>query len=122
LGKLRWLIAASASSTEHSFHCNFPEAAIYIQKRELDFALQQHGNPSYNHSLLQKLHLLPNIVWMNDDKGLISEEISFEVTGGHSPYHQSFLIRSGRETVFYGAENLPPEVLPENACRSQNGS
>lgn len=94
-------------SSEHSFHCNFPDANIYIQQRELDFALQQHTNPSYNHSLLEKLHLLPNIVWMNEDKGQITDEISFEVTGGHSPYHQSFWIRSGGEIAFYGADNLP---------------
>lgn len=94
-------------SSEHSFHCNFPDAAIYIQKRELDFALQQQGNPSFNHSLLAKLHLLPNIIWMNEDKGQITDELSFEVTGGHSPYHQSFWIRSGGETAFYGGDNLP---------------
>ncbi|WP_127126221.1 MBL fold metallo-hydrolase [Pseudoflavitalea rhizosphaerae] len=92
---------------EHSFHCNFPAAQIYIQQRELDFALQQHQNPSYNIPLLEKLHLLPNIVWMNDDKGQITDEISFEVTGGHSPFHQSFRIRANGETAFYGADNLP---------------
>lgn len=91
----------------HAFHCNFPDATIYIQKRELDFALQQKENPSYNHHLLEKLHLLPNIVWMNEDNGKISDEISFEVTGGHSPFHQSFWIRVNGETVFYGADNLP---------------
>lgn len=92
---------------EHSFHCNFPEAKIYIQQRELDFALQQHSNPSYNIPLLEKLHLLPNIVWMNDNKGWITDEIAYEVTGGHSPFHQSFWIRANGQTAFYGADNLP---------------
>lgn len=91
----------------HSFHCNFPAATIYIQQREYDFALQQHDNPSYNLPLLEKLPLLPNIVWMNSNNGQLTDEIFFEVTGGHSPFHQSFWISSEDKTVFYGADNLP---------------
>lgn len=92
---------------EHSFHCNFADATIYIQQRELDFALQQKDNPSYNLHMLEKLHLLPNIVWMQEDRGQITEQVSFEVTGGHSPFHQSFRIDEGGKTAFYGADNLP---------------
>ncbi|MGN6416899.1 MAG: MBL fold metallo-hydrolase [Pseudobacter sp.] len=93
--------------TEHSFQCNFPGATIYIQQRELDFALQQKDNPSYNLPMLEKLHLLPNIVWMQEDSGKITDQVSFEVTGGHSPFHQSFRIEEGGKTAFYGADNLP---------------
>lgn len=93
--------------SEHSFHCNFPDATIYIQQRELDFALQQKENPSYNLHMLEKLHLLSNVVWMNEDRGQITDQVSFEVTGGHSPYHQSFRIDAGGRTAYYGADNLP---------------
>jgi glyoxylase-like metal-dependent hydrolase (beta-lactamase superfamily II) len=91
----------------HSIHCNFPDASIYIQQRELDFALQQHDNPSFHIPLLEKLHLLPNINWLQDDKGQITDEITYEVAGGHTPFHQSVWIRSNGNTAFYGADNLP---------------
>jgi hypothetical protein len=46
---------------------------------------------------------------MNDDKGKISDEISFEVVGGHTPYLQVFWITENGETAFYGSDNLPQE-------------
>jgi len=86
---------------------NFPKAQIFLQERELEFALQQTNAPAYNNILLEKLSKLPNKVLMNDDEGLVTNEIAFEVTGGHSPFHQVFWIREADEIAFYGADNLP---------------
>ncbi|MDM8173546.1 MULTISPECIES: MBL fold metallo-hydrolase [Olivibacter] len=86
---------------------NFPEAEIFLQKRELAFALEQKDVPSYNPRLLEKLAELPNLIFMEDDEGMISNEISYQVTGGHSPFHQVFWIREQKQTAFYGADNLP---------------
>lgn len=86
---------------------NFPEAEIFLQKRELAFALEQKDVPSYNPRLLEKLAELPNLVFMEDDEGMISNEISYQVTGGHSPFHQVFWIREQTQVAFYGADNLP---------------
>ncbi|WP_426278249.1 MBL fold metallo-hydrolase [Chryseobacterium sp. S-02] len=95
--------------TEHGFKPTFPDAEIYIQKRELDFAMKNKGNHSFDFDTLEKLIELDNIVWMDEDKGNITEEISFEVVGGHTPFMQVFWIKEPHEIVFYGADNLPQE-------------
>ena len=90
-----------------AFIGNFPNAEIYIQERELDFALTQEKSPSYNLAVLNQLKHLSNIVFMNDDEGQITDEIFYEVSGGHTPYHQIFRIKNADETIFYGADDLP---------------
>lgn len=92
---------------ENEFVQNFPDAAIYIQKREYDFALQQTENPSYNIPLLNELQKLNNIIWLHDDEGEISPEITFKVTAGHSKFHQVFWIKENDSTIFFGADDLP---------------
>lgn len=96
-------------NTESGDEASYPNAEIYIQKRELDFAMENKGNPSFDFDILEKLIQLPNIIWMNDDKGQITDEISFEVVGGHTPFMQVFWIKENGETAFYGADDLPQE-------------
>lgn len=93
----------------NGFEATFPNAEIYIQKRELDFAMENQGNHSFDFDTLEKLIGLDNIIWMDEDKGQITDEISFEVVGGHTPFMQVFWIKENNETVFYGADNLPQE-------------
>ncbi|MBB6369970.1 MBL fold metallo-hydrolase [Chryseobacterium shigense] len=102
-------IDGSIQNNGNGFAAAFPNATIYIQKRELAFALENKGNPSFDFDMLEKLISLPNIVWMDEDKGNISDEISFEVAGGHTPFMQVFWIRENGETAFYGADDLPQE-------------
>lgn len=85
----------------------FPNAVIYIQKREFDYALTQTGNPSFDLDVLERLKQTANIHWMEEDSGNITPAISFEVTGGHTPFHQVFWIKEDGEIIFYGADNLP---------------
>lgn len=89
------------------FQLNFPNAKIYVQSREFYYALKQVENPSYSREILEALKNLSEVVWMSDDHGAISDNISYEVTGGHSPFHQVFWIKDGNKTYFYGADNLP---------------
>ncbi|MET3036656.1 MBL fold metallo-hydrolase [Chryseobacterium sp. NRRL B-14859] len=100
-------IEGAVKLTHDGFEATFPNAEIYIQKRELDFAMENKGNPSFDFNLLEKLIRLPNIIWMNEDRGKITDEISYEVAGGHTPFMQVFWIRESGETVFYGADDLP---------------
>lgn len=86
---------------------NFPDASIYIQRREFDYALAQAGNPSYNFRVLDKLAVQGNLIWLDMDAGLIAPGITYQVTGGHSPYHQAFWISDEHKTAFYGGDNLP---------------
>ncbi|WP_435522568.1 MBL fold metallo-hydrolase [Chryseobacterium indoltheticum] len=65
---------------------NFPDAEVYIQKREYDFALLKDGNSSFDLDVLKFIVENAYIVWMDSDQGNIIPEISFEVTGGHTPF------------------------------------
>lgn len=100
-------IEGAVTATDYGFEATFPNAEIYIQKRELDFAMENKGNPSFDFDTLEKLIQLPHIVWMHEDKGQITEEISYEVVGGHTPFMQVFWIRENEEIAFYGADDLP---------------
>ncbi|WP_415327284.1 MBL fold metallo-hydrolase [Chryseobacterium sp. MMS23-Vi53] len=95
--------------SEHGFKATFPNAEIYIQKRELEFAMENQGNHSFDFDTLEKLIEIDNIVWMEYDKGNITDEISFEVVGGHTPFMQVFWIKENDEIAFYGADDLPQE-------------
>lgn len=100
-------IEGAVTLTDSGFEATFPNADIYIQRRELDFAMENKGNPSFNFEVLEKLIQLPHIIWMNDDKGQITDEISYEVVGGHTPFMQVFWIKENEEAAFYGADDLP---------------
>ncbi|WP_312900797.1 MBL fold metallo-hydrolase [Chryseobacterium taichungense] len=100
-------IETTITRTENGFEATFPNAEIYIQKRELGFAMNNRGNHSFDFDTLEKLIRLDNIVWMEEDNGFITDEIYFEVAGGHTPYMQVFWIKEGNEIAFYGADDLP---------------
>ncbi|NHN24602.1 MBL fold metallo-hydrolase [Flavobacterium jejuense] len=91
----------------NNFKENFPNAKIYLQQRELNFALTQENNPSYDFKVLKYLKTLPNIVMLNDNEGKISDAIFYQVSGGHTPFHQVFWLKENEETIFFGADNLP---------------
>jgi len=90
-----------------TFIQNFPDAEIYLQENELHYALDQISSHSFNQEILEEIASLPNLVLMNDATGSISEYITYEVTGGHTPFHQAFWFREDNVTAFYGADNLP---------------
>ena len=93
-----------------NFVQNFPNAKIYIQEREIDFALEQINNPSYVFELLSQLKKLPNVELLNSDNGNITNEIFYEVSAGHTKFHQVFWIKADDEIVFYGADDLPQKI------------
>lgn len=100
-------IETTITRTENGFEATFPNAEIYIQKRELDFAMNNCDNHSFDFDTLEKLIKLDNIIWMEENSGYITDEIYFEVVGGHTPYMQVFRIKDGDEIAFYGADDLP---------------
>jgi len=102
-------IETTITRTESGFKATFPNAEIFIQRRELEYAMQNRDSHSFDFDTLEKLVSLKNIVWMDDNSGSITDEIYFEVVGGHTPFMQVFWIKDGEETLFYGADNLPQE-------------
>lgn len=89
------------------FVLNFPNAQIFLQDKELSFALSQDGNPSYNIPALKALAQLANVVRLTDAEGWINDFIRYECVGGHTPYHQVFWFGQKPPFVFYGGDNLP---------------
>ncbi len=84
---------------------SFPQAIYYIQQAEFAFA-REKGFPSYIMEELECLATAPNVQWLNGD-GVIDGYIRYRVDGGHCPWHQSFTIVDGGETVFFGGDNAP---------------
>ncbi len=84
---------------------SFPQALYYIQRKELETALQK-GPPSYPADKLALLLHDKQVVLMDGDM-TIDERITCKVTGAHSPWHQVFWIREHEETVFFGGDVAP---------------
>ncbi|MVX35021.1 MBL fold metallo-hydrolase [Myroides sp. LoEW2-1] len=93
--------------TEKGYKGRFPNADIYIQRREVAFAELSMDDISFDYDILEEVLALPNIIWMNGDRGNIVDCISYEVVGGHTPYMQVFWIKDDEQIIFYGADNLP---------------
>ncbi|SDG19481.1 MBL fold metallo-hydrolase [Epilithonimonas hungarica] len=89
------------------FNFNFPSAKIFIQRKELDYALENKDDNKYDYTLLNQLLASPNVVFLYSDKGKIDENIFYQVSGGHTPYHQVFWIKDDEIIVFYGGDDLP---------------
>ena len=89
------------------FHLAFPQARVYLQRREYAHALTKKGSPSYDFDKLEFLIKHAAITWLDADEGFITPKITFQVVGGHTPFHQVFWVTSEGETAFYGGDNLP---------------
>ena len=84
---------------------SFPNATYYVQRAEMDFAFSK-GLPSFIPEELAPLQNAPNVQILDGD-GVLNGYIKYEITGGHSPYHQVFTIVDGGETVFFGGDEAP---------------
>ncbi|MFL5811200.1 MAG: MBL fold metallo-hydrolase [Flavisolibacter sp.] len=85
---------------------SLPAAKYYVQKRELDFAIEK-GFPSYIPDELKPLQISSQVEFIDNDKGMIDGYISYQHTGAHSPHHQVFWIREGSEILFFGGDDAP---------------
>ncbi len=84
---------------------SFPSAKYYIQRQELEFALND-TTASYVQEDLQCLKDCPNVVLL-DGNGTIDNYITYELTSAHSRFHQVFWIREDDEIVFFGGDDAP---------------
>jgi len=83
----------------------FPNATYYVQQQELAFALE-NGLPSYIPAELECLQTASNVHLLNGS-GVIDGYIKYEVTAGHSPFHQVFWIADAGEKIFFGGDDAP---------------
>lgn len=84
---------------------SFPHATYYVNKDEFNFALEK-GSPSYTPTEFELLANGANVVFTTGN-GKIDDYITYEVTGAHCPFHQTFMIEEDGEKIFFGGDVAP---------------
>lgn len=91
----------------------FPNAEYYVQREEWEYAFSGE-NPSYKTEIFDVIQRSGNLVLLDGD-GQVNHQISYQVSGGHTPHHQVFHIHTGGEHYFFGGDVLPePEEIFKN--------
>lgn len=89
---------------------SFPDATYVMQRGEWETAFSS-ASSSYHTEIFDFIQRNAQIKLL-EGSGQLINEISFELTGAHCPYHQVFLIDDGEDKVFFGGDVLPePEEL-----------
>jgi glyoxylase-like metal-dependent hydrolase (beta-lactamase superfamily II) len=89
---------------------SFPNATHIIQRGEWETAFTSSSS-SYHTEIFEFLQRNAQIEFV-EGTGKLTNEISYQLTGAHCPFHQVFLIDDGTEKVFFGGDVLPePEEL-----------
>jgi glyoxylase-like metal-dependent hydrolase (beta-lactamase superfamily II) len=88
------------------WHLSFPQAKYYIHEKEWEEA-KKPNNPSYLIEQMQALENSSNLILLNREEGQVGPNISYYVTGAHSPFHQVFKIKENQEIVFFGGDEAP---------------
>lgn len=89
---------------------SFPHANYVIQRGEWEAAFTSPSS-SYKTEIFDFLQRNAQLTFI-DGSGQLSEGISYELTGAHTPFHQVFLLDDGVDKVFFGGDVLPePEEL-----------
>lgn len=89
---------------------SFPNAAYVIQRGEWEAAFTNPSS-SYRMDIFEFLQRNAQLNFV-EGSGSLDEKIFFDLTGAHTPCHQTFLIKEGKDKVFFGGDVLPePEEL-----------
>lgn len=92
---------------------SFANAEYIINAQEWENAYSANSR-SYRTEIFDVIQRSGQIHFV-EGSGILTNEISYELTGGHSEFHQVFHILSGREHYFFGGDILPePEQLIRN--------
>jgi glyoxylase-like metal-dependent hydrolase (beta-lactamase superfamily II) len=83
----------------------FPQATYYVNRHEMEYAIENDGK-SYHAEDVAILQQMDNVIFTEGD-GTIDDYIRYEMTGGHCPYHQVFLIDDEGDKVFFGGDEAP---------------
>lgn len=96
--------------TGDKMELSFPNAEYVIQRGEWEAAYSKPSK-SYDTSIFDVLQRSGSIRFV-EGSGQLNTQIGYELSGGHTEFHQVFLIREGGETFFFGGDVLPePEQL-----------
>ncbi len=83
----------------------FPNAFYYVNKKEFDLAMSE-SSASYVKSNYSVLATSSRAIFL-EDKGDIDNYIHYEITGGHSLFHQAFWIKEDNDVAFFGGDVAP---------------
>lgn len=88
----------------------FPEAEYIIQRGEWEYAYSGESE-SYRTEVFDVLQRSGNLVLV-EGVGKVNNEISYELNGGHTEFHQVFHIQAEGDHFFFGGDVLPePEEI-----------
>jgi len=89
---------------------SFPHANYVIQRGEWESAFT-NSSSSYKTEIFEFLQRNAQLTFI-EGSGKLTDEISYELTGAHTPFHQVYLLDDGEDKVFFGGDVLPePEEL-----------
>lgn len=91
----------------------FPDADYVIQQGEWEEAYSGRED-SIHTEILDLLQRSGNLTLV-EGNGTLTNEIEYEISGGHTQFHQVFHIRTGGEHFFFGGDEAPE---PEQFFRS----
>ncbi len=94
------------NKSDNSRQLSFPSAKYYVQERELNFAFEKRS-PSFIPEEFDALKNSAQTVLLKDEKGFIGDDIHYEVTGAHSPFHQVFWMINENGKIFFGGDDAP---------------
>ncbi|MDR6786351.1 glyoxylase-like metal-dependent hydrolase (beta-lactamase superfamily II) [Pedobacter africanus] len=95
---------------DNKIELSFPHANYVVQRGEWEAAFTNPSS-SYKTEIFDFLQRNAQLTFI-DGSGQLSEGISYELTGAHTPFHQVFLLDDGVDKVFFGGDVLPePEEL-----------
>jgi len=95
---------------EGKMEVSFPNAEYVIQRGEWELAYSK-PSLSYKTEIFDVLQR-SNSIHFVEGNGQLNEQISYQVSGGHTQHHQVFTIRTPDDTFFFGGDVLPePEQL-----------
>ncbi|SEM31917.1 Glyoxylase, beta-lactamase superfamily II [bacterium A37T11] len=87
----------------------FPDAEYVVQRGEWEYGYS--GSGSYKTDVMDVLQRSGNLHFV-EGSGRLNDEVTYELTGGHTPYHQAFHVNADGDHYFFGADVLPePEEL-----------
>jgi hypothetical protein len=62
---------------------------------------------SYQPEYIQLLEEFSRVCWLEEDEGWIDDSIHYQLSGGHSRYHQVFSIHTDGKIIFFAGDEAP---------------
>lgn len=87
----------------------FPHAEYIIQQKEWESVFSKDDSESYSTKALEVLQRSGN-VHLVEGNGQLNNVIKYELSGGHTEFHQVFLLEDEGQKYFYGGDEWPEQA------------